>query len=591
MMNLDIPSPFLIFNFNDGSCTKDTVFSNPERIIQADSIQNVLPALHEVERAVKSGFYAAGYISYEAAPAFDSAFVVSNTHTIPLLWFGIFDKAIEKQPCHTGNHSSKNKFTFTQWKPNITKDRYESQISAIKHAISYGKTYQVNHTLRFHSKFDGDDFAFYNEKNNSHPSRYAAYLNLPRHRIISFSPELFFQTQGNQIMTRPMKGTVNRGRWFEEDEAHASWLAASVKNQAENVMIVDLLRNDLGRIAEVGTVHVRNLFQIERYPTVFQMTSTIGATIKPMVTLPDIFRALFPCGSITGAPKVSTMRFISDLEESPRDIYCGTIGFIKPNGDAIFNVAIRTMFIDSATGAAIYGAGGGITFDSAANSEFEEVFMKTAVLTDEQPQFQLLETLKLENNQYALFHHHLRRLVNSAKYFDFPVEISSIERALYKHRDQYKDTVRKVRLLIYQDGQIYVESSPLVSIGSEARIFAIANTPVSSSNRFLYHKTTYRHIFDQHRAEHNNVFDILLWNENHEITEFTTGNVVLEIDGQKRTPKISCGLLPGTFRSHLLETNEVSEAILTLSDLKRAEKIWYINSVRGWIPVYLEPGT
>ncbi|HVF50789.1 MAG TPA: aminodeoxychorismate synthase component I, partial [Pyrinomonadaceae bacterium] len=397
-------SPLLIFDFrNRDGTARPLCFAEPVEVVVAGSLAEVRPALRRVQACVNAGLYAAGYVSYEAAPAFDSAFDVRDGAQLPLLWFGIF-----RAPSTRETFLTDGDFRFDGWLPATRRDEYDQNVGRVRAAIARGQTYQVNYTLRLVSRFEGDALACYRRLQALQRPPYAAYLDTGRQQILSASPELFFRLRGGEITTRPMKGTIRRGRWTEEDDALAAQLAASEKDRAENVMIVDLLRNDLGRIADVGSVRVASLFDIERYPSVHQLTSTVTAGVPRDITLEDIFAALFPCGSITGAPKVSTMRLIAALEDSPREIYCGAIGFVTPEREAVFNVAIRTMTIDGATGEAAYGVGGGITWDSNADDEYREALVKAAQLLEDWSDFELLETLRLERGAYFLPELHLR---------------------------------------------------------------------------------------------------------------------------------------------------------------------------------------
>lgn len=570
----------MIFDFVDNPSR--LIFSNPIKLILADSVNQVVSAIREVERFVSHGYYAAGYLSYESAPAFDPAMVVSSRHSLPLVWFGIF-----KSPSNEARPYSAATFGFETWRSTISQETYSNAISRIRNGISRGQTYQVNYTMRLRSRFSGDDLGAYHHLLQAQRAGYSAYLNIGRYSILSFSPELFFRLQDRNIVTRPMKGTGKRGRWPEEDKAYAMWLRSSEKNQAENVMIVDLLRNDLNRIAEVGSVHVPRLFEIESYPTIHQMTSTVSAKVRPGTSLTDVFQALFPCGSITGAPKISTMKLISELEEEPREVYCGTIGFIQPNGQAVFNVAIRTVILDQETGLAEYGTGGGITWDSVDTEEYHEALTKADFLGVECPSFELLETMKFDGESFILLERHLERLVRSAQYFGIMVDMNSILQSLQEHAALHQSRARRVRVLVSQTGDARIESIVLNTLSEYSLPVCLAQTPISSENKFLYHKTTYRSMYDLHRAQKGNVFDTLLWNESGEITEFTNGNIVVEIGGLKLTPPIRSGLLPGTFRAQLLDDGYIEERVLTRQDVESAEKMWFINSVRGWVQVHL----
>lgn len=385
-----------------------------------------------------------------------------------------------------------------------------------------------------------------------------------------------------------MKGTTKRGNSFSKDQANSSWLFHSEKNRAENIMIVDLLRNDLNMIAKPGTVQVPKLFEIEQYPTVHQMTSTITAKVSENILLVDIFKALFPCGSITGAPKVSTMKIIADLETTSRDVYCGAIGFITPNKKAIFNVPIRTVVIDQQTGKATYGVGGGITWDSTTEDEYDEIITKASLLEEDRPEFQLLESILLDNGHYFLLEEHLNRLKNSALYFGFSFQLANVVNTLNYFASQNNKGLLKVRFLLSKNGEITTETQLITQPTGVPIKVMVAEEPVKKNNPFLYHKTTNRKIYSGFQMKKPaDVFDVLLWNEDEELTEFTNGNIVLEIDGIHWTPPVNSGLLAGTFRELLIKNGEILEKTLTVNDLKNCNKVWFINSVRKWLEVDL----
>ncbi|MCM3126804.1 aminodeoxychorismate synthase component I [Paenibacillus provencensis] len=579
-MNFNKDNPYIILDFvNEEKCKQRKVFSNPREVIMARNVSEVKEALQRVEQYTKEGYYAAGYVSYEAAPAFDSAFRVHQNTVLPLLWFGIFDHD------HGGAvHFECEKFEVSAWSPTIEETTYNDHIRQIHEAIRRGDTYQVNYTMRLRSSFEGNPYNFYTRLCLAQQADYSAMLHMGDFSILSASPELFFKKKGRQIETRPMKGTVRRGVTLEEDKVLSEWLRNSDKNRAENVMITDLLRNDLGVIAEPGSVDVPSLFNIEKYYTLFQMTSTVTANIKEDTGLFDTFKALFPCGSITGAPKISTMHLIQELEHTPREIYCGSIGVINPDGSAIFNVAIRTVWIDHRTDQAEYGVGGGITWDSTAEEEYQEARTKALLLTEVRPEFQLLESIRLENGIYDLLDPHLQRMKNSAAYFEYEGNWDLIRQALLQHSTQHKDGIWKTRLLLSKNGSFNINNEPITNRNGVNEA-VLAQSPISSANRFLYHKTTYREIYNGHYEKRGQAYDVLLWNENREITEFTTGNVVFEINNMKFTPPIHCGLLGGTLRNELVQSGLVVERVLTMRDLIEASQIWLINSVRGWISI------
>ncbi|WP_028776544.1 aminodeoxychorismate synthase component I [Shimazuella kribbensis] len=550
----------------------------PEHILVAKTIDQVKPILEEVESYWQRGYYAVGYVSYEASPAFDPNLIIHSNPRLPLIWFAVF------QTPDTEKVRSSFAYQVGNWQADCTEGEYEKAIGAIHAAIGRGDTYQVNHTIRMHADFEGDTWSYYQHLSRLQPG-YNAYLDLGVHQLLSLSPELFFRWEKDKLITRPMKGTAKRGRSEQEDIFRAAQLLDSTKDRAENLMIVDLLRNDLGKIAVPGSVHVPSLFAIEKYPTVWQMTSTIEAITPPESSLSDIFTALFPCGSITGAPKRKTMELIRSLEQSPREAYCGTIGYLKPGGEAVFNVAIRTVVVDQEQKKATYGVGGGITWDSTSGGEYEEVITKAKILESKPFSHQLLESIRLENGTYTLLEEHIARMRESASYFGFPFSEQAIRQQLKDLAKQYPGDIYKVRLLLSSLGRLEVMVESLKEIVQPVNV-TLATDFVSSDDIFLYHKTTERQIYEERRVD--GFFDTLLWNERGELTEFTIGNVVVEIDGKLVTPPQESGLLAGTMRKELLEKGEIEERIIYKMELSNATSIWLINSVRGWVKVELK---
>ena len=575
----------LCFDFAGQESLQPLVLTSPIKIVTAHTVEEVVPALRAVQSAVvEQGLYAAGFVSYEAAPAFDAAMQVLPASPLPLVWFGLFTGPVFPPP-----DAASGPFTLAPWEANLSEAQFAQDIAQIRAAIGEGECYQVNHTLRLRAAFAGDDFAWYRSLHTAQQADYSAYLDLGRFRILSVSPELFFHRTGDRIVTRPMKGTMPRGRWAEEDEQRVQELIASEKERAENLMIVDLLRNDLGRIAQTGSVKVEKLFTVERYPTVLQMTSTVAATLPPETTLPGLFTALFPCGSVTGAPKISAMHRIAALETAPRQVYCGAIGYMVPNGPTVFNVAIRTVLLDTETGMAEYGVGSGITWDSTPQGEYAENRLKAQVLEQTWPRFELLETLRLEQGVYSLLTRHLDRLCASARYFGVPLNEPDVQTALAAHAQTLDFGPWRIRLLITLLGEIRIETFPLNTLPTDGLRAAPARSPVSRNDRFLFHKTTHRIAYTTRRAERPDLDETLLWNEEGELTEFTTGNLVVEREGTRWTPPLDCGLLPGTLRAELLACGEIIERVLRPPDLESAASLWLINSVRGWVPIRILP--
>jgi para-aminobenzoate synthetase/4-amino-4-deoxychorismate lyase len=385
-----------------------------------------------------------------------------------------------------------------------------------------------------------------------------------------------------------MKGTAKRAPSAPDDIDVRDRLRESAKERAENLMIVDLVRNDLSVIAEAGTVAAPSLFYIETYPTVHQMTSTVTAQVRTGTTILDIFRALFPCGSVTGAPKRRTMEIIDELESEPRGVYCGAIGFVSPGPEAVFSVGIRTAVLDTATGTGDLGVGSGITWDSETGAEYAECLAKGAFMTQEYEDFSLIESIRWEDGVTFLLDLHLKRLALSAEFFGFRFDDARISR-------QFADTARcltmprKIRLTLAIDGELTIECLPLSphSADQTPAPVVVAATRVDSSDPFLYHKTTRRALYEEERQRHPECVEVIFLNERGEVTEGSYTNVVALVDGKLVTPPVRCGLLPGTFREALIEGGIIQEKVLTLNDLRTAAEILLINSVRGWRKVYL----
>ena len=542
-------------------------FDSPTSEMIATSIDEVLQVLEFAERESKSGAYVAVMLSYEAAPAFDQVLDVHHPSDFPLAWAAAYSEA-------SAVTTESETISSNSWAPRVSRNEYDAAVTRIRDLIAAGDTYQVNYSFPLTSTFKGDTYAWYRSLCLAQGAQYSAYIDLGRYKVLCLSPELFFERRGNHVGTRPMKGTIHRGRWAAEDRELAEWLKQSAKDRAENVMIVDLLRNDLGKVSVPGSVRVSSLFDIERFETVWQMTSTVESTLKDGTSLVDLMSALFPCGSITGAPKIRTMQIIRELERFPRGAYTGTIGLLKPGGDCVFNVAIRTVVVDTESNQATFGVGGGVTIDSTAEREYEECLVKSRFLHTSPVEFQLIESMLLEDGEYFLLARHLERLKNSATYFGFAFPEGEIKAAL----NQIAATGSfKVRLDLWKDGQIRTQITQIENADLIKHI-ALASSPVDSSDRFLYHKTTLRDYYSE---------DVIFWNERGEVTESRVANVVVPIDGQLFTPPISSGLLPGTFREQLLAEGKIKERVITIEDLKNANEFFLINSVRKWMRVQL----
>ncbi|MEO1352828.1 MAG: aminodeoxychorismate synthase component I [Cyanobacteria bacterium J06635_15] len=573
---------------------------DPVEIFEVHQLEAIIPALAAIERGVEAGLTAMGYVGYEAAPAFDSALVVQNPHqpapgtlnadSLPLLWFGLYRhpqwlttaELLQWADGPSTDGSVRGSYHLGPWTPTVDRQGFEQAIADIKAAIARGDTYQVNYTFRLRTSFQGNAWRLFTDLVQRRSGDYAAWLDLGRYALCSASPELFFTLEGDQIAARPMKGTHSRGLTLATDQAQAQALYQSPKNRAENLMIVDMIRNDLGRIAEVGSVAVPKLFETERYPTLWQMTSTVTAQTK--APWHQIMANLFPCASITGAPKARTMKLITALESSPRQIYTGTIGYLSTARKAQFNVAIRTVLVDRVAQTAEYGVGSGIVWDSVAAQEYEECRLKTQVLASLPPTFSLIETYRWTPQEgFFLRAYHLTRLMQSAAYFGFSVSSSALEDALDDLAKTLTPHPHRVKLQVNAQGQhilgAYPWSLPEATLPRQVRF---APTPIDTQNPFLYHKTTCRSVYETAQAAYADCDDVVLWNPAGDVTESCIANVVVPVKDKWLTPPIESGLLAGTFRAWLIDQGKLEIAPISKGLLAEIGQFYLINALRGW---------
>lgn len=569
------------FDFT-GVIPEPVTFASPESVIVARTVDEVLPALAQAEAALAAGRHVAGWVAYEAASAFDAALVTRTPGDVPLVCFGVFrERDVTTPLVHVAPTGP-----LPQWHSAVDAAAHAAGVAAIRDAIARGDTYQINYTFPMLADVSaGTDLAdMYRYLAASAQAPYAAYLETDAWAVVSLSPELLFHSDGRTLVTRPMKGTARPGRWAEEDALAAEALRRSEKNRAENVMIVDLCRNDLSRVCRWGTVEVTGLCEVERYPTVWQMVSTVRGELRDGAGLTDIFRAVFPAGSITGAPKTSSMRLIAALETAPRGVYCGAIGFASPDGTSVFNVAIRTMTVDRTSGRATYSVGGGITWDSVAGDEHAEALQKAACLNPAPPHG-LIETFRADAGTPVRLDQHLARLTASAAFLGISCDAARILDEITAHLSSVPPSPsHRVRVLLQANGEITVTSTPYAPVSNPVDL-ALSATPVDSQDRRLCHKTTDRSVYERVASARTDVFDTILWNERGEVTECTRGNLVLEVDGALVTPPRVCGLLNGVFRQELLDGGVVQERVVRVDDLARASRLWFVNSLREWVPV------
>jgi para-aminobenzoate synthetase/4-amino-4-deoxychorismate lyase len=585
--------------------------------VEAWAVPEVAGVLAQAQAAASRGSYVAGFVSYEAAPAFDRALAVRTDRPspsaarLPLAWFGIFDALQEVEPLSgPGPRATPAAARGRRpWAGEIGPGEHGRAVEAIRQAIAAGDTYLVNYTIRYRRLWapDEDPLALYAQLVSGHSSGFHGFIDTPEWAVACGSPELFFELRSGYVSTRPMKGTAPRGRWEEEDRLNAELLQTSPKERAENLMVVDLLRNDLGRIAVPGTVKVPELWAIERHPTVWQLTSTITSAPRPGVDLSDVFAALFPCGSVTGAPKVSTMKVIADLEHSRRGVYCGAVVLLRPDRtaaagsdglEARFAVAIRTAAIDKGRGLVEYGSGGGITWDSSPAAEWEEVVVKTKVVDPPAPAGRpppaVLETMAFDSSRTEDGDHgvrnldrHLQRMASSAAYLGFPPPVGA--RATVLDAVAGVTGTARLRLVLSMDGHLEVGLHPLAEDHSGRLALCIDRVPVDSRDVHLFHKTTDRSRYDERTRRHPLADDVILVNERGEVTETTRANLLVRQDAQWVTPPLDCGLLPGIGRARLLESGQVVERVVTEAELHLSDEVATVSSLRGWRPAQLQP--
>jgi len=559
-------------------------FANPLQTLVAHTPEQVKPLLDTVQSLSQQGFWCVGYLRFEAASAFDTA-LVTQAADGPLAWFGVFQQALPWPDSTASAALTEN--TCIDWQSSLTQTEFDANMALIHQAIAAGEFYQINYTAPWHGQLIGSAQVLFERLQRAQPGGYAAFMDTGAEQLLSVSPELFFDWHGDQILTRPMKGTAPRGSTPQADAAQAAALVQSPKERAENVMIVDLLRNDLSRIALPHSVKVPALFQVQSLPTVHQMVSDVTARTRHGTTLADVFTALFPCGSITGAPKVRAMQMIHALEHHPRGVYCGSIGVVRPGGHATFNVAIRTVTLKGEQ--ASCGIGSGITADATAADEWREWQHKRRFLTRASEPFSLLETLRLQGGEFHHLDAHLARLQKAAAHFAYPFDEARVRLALASVATNCTvaqaddNSVWRVRLLLHTNGlpdaQVYEQKGTLAPVS-----IALAALPFEAfDSEFTRFKTTRRAHYEAFAPTDPAVFDTLLYNPRGELTECTRGNIALLIDGQWLTPALHCGLLNGVGRGHWISRGRLREAVITLADLPRVQALAFVNSLRGWL--------
>jgi len=593
-------SPYILLDDSLTPGGRSLLYSNPELVVAPYAPEDVESALDQVQAGLARGLHAAGFFAYELGyylePKLRDLFTADRR--VPLFWLGLFQSPRPLDDAGTrswldsngGNERAKISGLALSW----AREEYDRAFARVKDYIAAGDVYQINLTMKYGFAFEGDPIALYSALRRKQRVAHGALIQTGDLDVLSLSPELFFRREGKRISARPMKGTAPRGRTPREDSRLKTWLAVDEKQRAENLMIVDLLRNDLGRVAKIGSVEVTDLFTVETYRSVHQMTSGISAELRSDMGLKDMLRALFPCGSVTGAPKVRAMEIIRELEGAPRGIYTGAIGYIAPSGDAEFNVAIRTVMLVGGEGE--MGIGGGIVADSKADSEFDECLLKAHFLTKLDTPFELIETLRFEQGRgFHLIERHLARLQSSAGHFGYPFSREAVLAALNEEAARIEAPVALVRLLLAEDGAMTVTSTA-ITLPTKDTVwrFVISDQRLDEKDTFFYHKTTRRALYEREMERQKALTgcdEVVFLNSKGELTEGTRTTLFVEIDGRLFTPALTCGLLPGTLREELLDLPRAaaSEAVLTPQDLLAADRVYLGNSVRGLVRAELIP--
>ncbi len=587
-------SPYVLL---DDSLTPDghsLLFTEPEQVVLVSDPAEVEAALETVSAGLARGLHAAGYFSYELGYCLEPKLeaLLPSERRAPLFWIGLFNAprnlSDEETRAWLDDHGEAEPAAISNLTLSWSREEYAHAFDAVKDFIAAGDVYQINLTQKFHFDFEGGPVALYAALRRKQRVAYGALIGTPELHVLSLSPELFFRREGQHMSTRPMKGTAARGRTPREDARLKTWLAMDEKQRAENLMIVDLLRNDLGRVAKIGSVEVTDLFTVETYRSVHQMTSGITAELRSDMGLKDMLHALFPCGSVTGAPKVRAMEIIHGIESGDRGVYTGAIGCIAPSGDAQFNVAIRTVVLHGARGE--MGIGGGIVADSKEDSEYEECLLKANFLTQVDAPFDLIETLRYEKARgFHLLERHLARLQSSAQHFGYPYSREAVIAALDAEAASTTAPVSMVRLLLAEDGAITVTSIE-ITLPTKDTVwrFVISDQRIDEKDPLFYHKTTRRQFYDDEMKRLKALTgcdEVVFLNMRGELTEGTRTTLFVEQDGRLFSPALACGLLAGTLREELLDLPRAtaSEAVLTPRDLAGADAIYLGNSVRGLV--------
>ncbi|HSW56064.1 MAG TPA: aminodeoxychorismate synthase component I [Ignavibacteriaceae bacterium] len=574
------------------------LFIKPLEIISVYKKEDLDYAFKVIHKLIDKGFYGYSLINYEAGFLFEEKLInfISGDNE-KLIQFFFFDRKEVHQLKSSKiifNEFSRDKYSVTDFKLNRSETQFFDDIKKIKHYIKEGDTYQVNYTVKGRFEFTGSYSVFFQKLLFNQSAKYSAFINNDEKFIISLSPELFFQTDGKKINSAPMKGTIRRGFNHGLDALSVKELETGDKNKAENVMIVDLIRNDFGRICRYGSVTVPELFQIEKYESLFQMVSEVEGKLRKKTMMLEILQNIFPCGSVTGAPKIRTMEIINEIEKEKRGIYTGSIGLLTPK-ELKMNVAIRTITIKKSDGDGAMGLGSGIVWDSNPLNEYEEVNLKSKFLTEPFDYFEIFETMRCENGEIKFLDDHLTRIKSAADYFLFKFNEKKIRKQLAKSIagvDKLK--IKKIKLSLTKWGEIRIDVSDIPNAAKNISAI-ISQSKIDSTDKFRYFKTTNRKLYDDEYASfcEKGFYEVIYFNERNELAEGSRTNIFIRKSNTWFTPKYESGALPGIYRKYFIGKNsEVSEKTFNVDDLLSADELLLTNALRGEVIVqklYITP--
>jgi len=582
------------------SCRRDAenfrsyYFQNPREVIKLTRREDLGSFFQKLEELSKK-YFLAGFFSYELGYLFEDVFDFRKKSRLPYALFCAYEKPAVFD--HRKKRFISGRFSRPQATPahrlrnlrlNVSKQTYMKNVNIVRKHIYEGDIYQANYTVKYKFDFSGSPLGLYLDLKRKQKVPYGVFARFGDYYILSLSPELFFTKDGFSFKVKPMKGTVSRGRSPAEDRENISFLAGDEKNRSENVMIVDLLRNDIGKISRPGSVRVKKMFEVEKYDTLFQMTSTIESVLKTGVSSLKLIKSIFPSGSVTGAPKIESMKIIKKLEKEERGVYTGALGFFEPGGKAKFNVAIRTVLIHKNRGE--MGTGGGIVQDSGALSEFRECKLKAMFLRQKSVPFSLIETI-LFNGNFMRLDLHIKRMKNSAQYFDFRFDERKLRGRLKELKTKLKKGRYRIRALLNGAGVFRITYTGYPALKGKLRV-RLSEKRTDSKSIFLFHKTTNRSLYKAElaKARRAGFFDALFLNEKGEITEGAVTNIYIRKNGVIYTPPVTCGLLNGVMRRVVMKKYRIREKILTPDDILSADAVYVSNSLIGWKKVAVEGG-